>query len=211
MITRMKQLKVWEIALAVGVLCALLSGVWAQTAQASVSDKLVRLHVVANSDSEADQALKLQVRDRVLSEANTLLESSATNGVDAVGALDVLEANLPLLQQVAQREILRQGYDYPVRVLLQEETFPTREYDGFSLPAGQYQALRVVIGTGAGQNWWCVVFPPLCTAAVQGDFVTAAREAGLTDTDIALIAEEESVQLKFRCVELWETLRQHWV
>ena len=101
------------------------------------------------------------------------------------------------------------GYDYPVTASLAEDCwFPTKTYTDFALPAGQYTALRVEIGAGAGQNWWCVVFPPLCTAAAC-DWQDAGRDAGLAEDDLSLMAEEDQgYQLRFRSVELWEKLRQ---
>lgn len=95
-----------------------------------------------------------------------------------------------------------------VRARLEPAEFPTKDYDGFSLPAGKYLALRVIIGEGRGQNWWCVVFPPLCTAAAC-DWQDAGRDAGLAEDDLSLMAEEDQgYQLRFRSVELWEKLRQ---
>lgn len=93
------------------------------------------------------------------------------------------------------------------RAELAETSFPTKEYDGFALPAGEYLALRVLIGEAAGQNWWCVVFPPLCTAAAS-DVPAVALDAGLTDQEVALITEaDEGYILKFKSVELWQTLK----
>ena len=114
---------------------------------------------------------------------------------------------LPELEETARAVITANGYDYGVRAELAETSFPTKEYDGFALPAGEYLALRVLIGEAAGQNWWCVVFPPLCTAAA-GDVPTVALDAGLTDQEVALITEaDEGYILKFKSVELWQTLK----
>ena len=117
------------------------------------------------------------------------------------GALDRIET-------IAQREIVTQGYDYGVTAQLERAEFPLKEYEGFSLPAGEYMALRVVIGKGEGRNWWCVVYPPLCTAAAT-DISQTAIVAGLTEDDVGLITEEDTgYVLKFRSLELWERLRQ---
>ena len=151
---------------------------------------------------EADQALKLRVRDRVLERATELLEQSA----DRQEAEALLRGNLLELENLAAEEIAAAGYDYPVTAELTDTTFPTREYDGFTLPAGEYLALRIVIGEGAGQNWWCVVFPPLCTTA-SADVPASALAAGLTQEDVNLITEEPGYVLKFKTVELWERLR----
>ena len=119
-----------------------------------------------------------------------------------------LQDALDRIENIAQREIAAQGYDYPVTAQLASAEFPLKEYDGFSLPAGEYMALRLVIGEGAGQNWWCVVYPPLCTAAAT-DMPETAIRAGLSGDDVSLITEEDAgYVLKFRSLELWEQLRQ---
>lgn len=197
-----RRLKRVEIVLMVAAALVLMSGALALQTQDQLADKVVRLHVLANSDSEEDQALKLRVRDRVLERATELLEQSA----DRQEAEALLRGNLLELENLAAEEIAAAGYDYPVTAELTDTTFPTREYDGFTLPAGEYLALRIVIGEGAGQNWWCVVFPPLCTTA-SADVPASALAAGLTQEDVNLITEEPGYALKFKTVELWERLR----
>ena len=163
----------------------------------------MRLHVLANSDSEEDQALKLQVRDKILERAETLLEQSA----DRREAEGLLRGQLLELEKIAAEEIRANGYDYAVDVRLENAAFPTREYDGFTLPAGNYLALRVVIGAGEGKNWWCVVFPPLCTAA-SGSVPETALAAGLTEEQVGLITEDgQGYVLKSKAVEWWQQLR----
>ena len=196
-----RRLKRVEIVLMVAAALVLMSGALALQTQDQLADKVVRLHVLANSDSEEDQALKLRVRDRVLERATELLEQSA----DRQEAEALLRGNLLELENLAAEEIAAAGYDYPVTAELTDTTFPTREYDGFTLPAGEYLALRIVIGEGAGQNWWCVVFPPLCTTA-SADVPASALAAGLTQEDVNLITEEPGYVLKFKTVELWERL-----
>ena len=197
-----RRLKRVEIVLMVAAALVLMSGALALQTQDQLADKVVRLHVLANSDSEEDQALKLRVRDRVLERATELLEQSA----DRQEAEALLRGNLLELENLAAEEIAAAGYDYPVTAELTDTTFPTREYDGFTLPAGEYLALRIVLGEGAGQNWWCVVFPPLCTTA-SADVPASALAAGLTQEDVNLITEEPGYVLKFKTVELWERLR----
>lgn len=153
------KLHTWEAALLLAVAAALLWGACTLQRQDALEQKVIRLHVIANSDSEADQALKLRVRDRVLVLAEDILRQSG----DMEEARQRLTEALPRLQQTAAEEIAAQGSRYTVSARLEETEFPTREYDGFALPSGEYLALRVVIGEGAGKNWWCVVFPPLCT------------------------------------------------
>lgn len=200
----MTRWKKWELALLLGLCAAMLWGAWSMQRQDALAQKMIRLHVIANSDSEADQALKLEVRDKVLDFTTTVLQRSA----DMEDAQVRLREELTRIETIAQREIAAQGYDYPVTAQLASAEFPLKEYDGFSLPAGEYMALRLVIGEGEGRNWWCVVYPPLCTAAAA-DMPQTAIHAGLTDDDVSLITEEDTgYVLKFRSVELWEQLRQ---
>lgn len=199
-----RKLKLFEIALFIGLAAFLVSGALALGTQQNLADKVVRLHVLANSDSEEDQALKLLVRDRVLERTEELLESAP----DRETAETLLRSTLPELERLATEEIQANGYSYPASVELTETAFPTREYDGFTLPAGRYLALRVIIGQGAGKNWWCVVFPPLCTAA-SADVPASALAAGLSEDEIGLITEEnQGYILKFKAVEWWEQLRE---
>lgn len=200
----MTRWKKWELALLLGLCAAMLWGAWSMQRQDALAQKMIRLHVIANSDSEADQALKLEVRDKVLDFTTTVLQRSA----DMEDAQVRLREELTRIETIAQREIAAQGYDYPVTAQLASAEFPLKEYDGFSLPAGEYMALRLVIGEGEGRNWWCVVYPPLCTVAAA-DMPQTAIHAGLTDDDVSLITGEDTgYVLKFRSVELWEQLRQ---
>jgi len=200
----MTRWKKWELALLLGLCAAMLWGAWSMQRQDALAQKMIRLHVIANSDSEADQALKLEVRDKVLDFTTTVLQRSA----DMEDAQVRLREELTRIETIAQREIAAQGYDYSVTAQLASAEFPLKEYDGFSLPAGEYMALRLVIGEGEGRNWWCVVYPPLCTAAAA-DMPQTAIQAGLTGDDVSLITEEDTgYVLKFRSVELWEQLRQ---
>ena len=197
-------LRCGEIALMLALALTMLWGVWSTQEQDVLERKMIRLHVIANSDAQDDQALKLQVRDAVLAQATDILQQSR----DMVDAERKLSLALPAIETAAREKVVAEGYDYAVAARLEQTEFPTKEYDGFSLPAGEYLALRVVIGEGAGQNWWCVVFPPLCTAAAT-DIEETAIATGLGEEDISLITEEnQGYVLKFRSLELWESLRQ---
>lgn len=199
----MKRFFRWELALLLGLCAALLWGVWSVEEQEDLSRKMIRLHVIAHSDSAEDQALKLQVRDAVLDYATAVLQRSE----DMDAAQVELEANLPRIENIAHAAVSAEGYDYGVTASLGQAEFPLKEYEGFSLPAGEYTALRLVIGDGEGQNWWCVVFPPLCTAAAC-DISETAIAAGMSEEDVSFITESEGYVLKFRAVELWQQLRQ---
>lgn len=199
-----KKLLIIEIALFVGIAAALLWGIGAVRTQQEISDKVVRLHVVANSDSEEDQALKLRVRDAILARTTALLEASE----DRSEAEGLIRGQLLELEDIAVREITAAGYDYSVEARLAELDFPTREYESFTLPAGNYLALQVVIGVGEGKNWWCVVFPPLCTAAAA-EVPASALAAGFSEEEVRLITEEDrGYVLKFKTLEWLEMLKE---
>ena len=199
-----RKLKRWEVALLCGVLAALLWGAWAGQEQAELAGQVIRLHVLANSDSQADQELKLAVRDRVLERAEDLYPEDAT----LEQAREILEDNLDDLAAAGQQVVDEAGKDYPVTAQLEECWFPTKEYETFALPAGEYTALRVVIGAGEGQNWWCVAFPPLCLGAAT-ESVEEAAAAGLFTEDQAglMTRENEGYVLKFKSLELLGELR----
>ena len=171
--------------------------------QQSLADKLIRLHVVANSDSQADQALKLQVRDRILEELTPLC--TAISSRDEM--VQLLQQQRSRLQLLAEQTLRQNGCGDCVTVSLQEEEFPTRVYDSFALPAGQYLSVRVCIGEAAGHNWWCVCFPALCTAATE-DFSAVAAGGGFTQDEIAWIQQEgTNYQVRFWLLERLQALR----
>ena len=186
------RLKRWEIALAISLLVAVWMCIVPIRAQNRLADKIVRLHVLANSDAVADQNLKLIVRDAVLQAA------------EGVGEID--DTLLYRLQEEAQRTVETEGYDYPVQVTREHCWFDTREYETFSLPAGYYDAVRVIIGEGAGRNWWCVVYPPLCTGVCEKDLADIGKEFSLSEEEISLICEEKGYIIRFRLADLWGKL-----
>ncbi len=201
---RAGKLKLVEITLLLFLAAFLASGAAALQTGQELSDKVVRLHVLANSDSEEDQALKLRVRDRILACTEPIL----TEAADRREAEALLQERLWELEEMAAGEIRANGYDYDVTIKLEDTMFPTREYEGFTLPAGRYLALRAVIGAGEGQNWWCVVFPPLCAAAAA-EVPEAALAAGLSSGQVGLITEEnQSYVLKSKLVEFWQELEE---
>ncbi len=200
-----RKLKTWELALMLGALCAAVLGGWLGQEQTDLADSVIRFHVIANSDSGDDQALKLAVRDRVLAQAEAVYPENAT----LEEALAALEGNLSALEEAGRSMVEAEGYDYPVTARLEECWFPTKEYDGFALPAGNYTALRVVIGAGEGQNWWCVAFPPLCLGAASETVEDAAAAGYFTEAQANLVAEvNEGYVLKFKSMELLGELQK---
>lgn len=183
-----------ELALLVGLAISLLAGTWLTGEQRALSASLVRLHVIGATDSQEDQAAKLLARDAVLNAATPLLEGVA----DQREAMSVLGAHL---EELAQAAAAASGMDAAATVE-GSAWFPTKEYEDFSLPAGRYPALKITLGAGEGHNWWCVVFPPLCTDAVVE--VTAGEVGDLTGDQIRLITGESgSYVVKFKAMELW--------
>ena len=200
----MKKRIISLVLLGISVLTVTVCAVLQAQSQRMV-EKIIRLHVVANSDSNVDQAVKLCVRDAVLREAQRALSSAAD-------AKQAILTDLPALEAAANAELQRQGSGDTARVSFRRELFPTRDYDTFSLPSGVYQSLRVTIGKGEGHNWWCIVFPPVCLSAVQSEQV----EQAMSVEDYALITRQDGYELRFRTVELWgellEKLEEHgWI
>ena len=191
---KQNSLKIWEISLLIALSAALCLGTWAQARQSELSSKLVRLHVIAASDEEAEQALKLQVRDAVLEYLSPRL--AGADDIDQAQA--IIRQELESIRQVAQRAA--QGRS--VTVALGKECYPTKHYEGFTLPAGKYDSLRITLGQGQGHNWWCIVFPPVCLSASQSDTV----EQQLGQEDFRLISDGEGYALRFKVLELWGEL-----
>lgn len=130
-----------------------------------IRSDVVRLHILANSDSEFDQQLKLKVRDRILSEMGSAFQSAQSQQE----ARQIAENSLDSIEKIARDELLKNGVDEPVTASVCNMYFTTREYDTFSLPAGEYEAVRVIIGEGKGQNWWCVMYPPMCVPSAAAE------------------------------------------
>ena len=167
--------------------------------EGEIYDNILRLHVLANSDSEEDQALKLKVRDAVLEVMRKITETNECGDFET--AIELVNGNLAQIKQAAENVIRSHGYDYSAEVEVCRECFPTREYDGVRLPAGEYSAVRVLIGKASGKNWWCVLYPTLCldSSKPQKELV----EAGFTNAQIRLLTDSESPRyvLRFRFLE----------
>ncbi len=160
--------------------------------------ELIRLHIVANSDSPQDQGYKLHVRDAV---ANSL-QADLSQIADVELAKHYLQEKLPYIQKVAKETLKALGCEDNVSVRLDREAFDTRIYDTFSLPAGVYHSLRIVIGDGKGKNWWCVAFPGLCIPAASDGFEAAAAGAGFPETLNRSMSAEPGYELRFGILDL---------
>ncbi len=169
-----------------------------------IEDSVFRLHVIANSDSKEDQSLKYIVRDELLSYMNTIAKDAPSKEE----AIVIAKEHQDDFSRIAKETIEKQGYHYGVTVEIGNYDFPTKQYGDISLPAGEYDALRVKIGEAKGQNWWCVMFPPLCFVDVSSGIVpTESKELirnELNDEEYSLISKEDSpqVEFKFKLIEL---------
>ena len=177
----------------------------------AVYDSVIRLHVIAESDSGSDQADKLAVRDAILPIAAR--ELSDCDSRDAAAAR--LQTLLPTLEQEAENTLRERGSAHSVAVTLGQEEYPTRDYEGFCFPAGEYLSLRVMIGKAQGQNWWCVLFPSLCLSVADGGSAEQIEEAfvavGLTPEQYRVITESDentTYRLRFKVLEVIEAWRR---
>ena len=169
----------------------------------SVREDVVRLHILANSDSEKDQNIKLKVRDALL-EKNTLILS---DGVNQDNAVEYYELSKDELLETASDVLRENGFDYDVKVYLEKEYFETREYGELIFPAGEYTALKVVLGEGKGRNWWCVMFPPLCVPAADDIEVKNNTEDYLTESGNEIVNGGKKYIMKFKLLEMYEELK----
>ena len=198
MILKRKQIR-WELAILLGIAALFAWGTALERQQQRIADNMIRLHVVANSDSAEDQAVKLLVRDAVLETAAPYLGAAGSSAE----ARRQLEGILPKLCNIANETLRQNGNTDTATVSLRRELFGTRHYDGFSLPGGYYDSLRVTIGAGEGHNWWCVVYPQLCMSAVSEQKAVAVM-GGMDQEDTAVLTGE--YEFRFRSLELFEDI-----
>ncbi len=203
------------IKISIAVLLLVILGAWiisytyAEDVNAGLSQNLVRLHVVANSDSASDQALKLKVRDAIIE----FMKDKLANSKNINETKDIVNANLQAIEEVSRKVIEANNSSYEVKASIGNYSFPTKTYGDIALPAGEYQALKVVIGEGVGANWWCVLFPPLCfidaTHGTIPDSVKQDLKTSLSNEEYKLITTSDSdedipVKIKFKVVEILE-------
>lgn len=175
-----------------------------------LSNSVFRLHVIANSDSEEDQNLKLKVRDNLLEYMNSL----CTGVSSKEEAITIAQNHIQDFESIAKKVIFDNGYDYNVTVEIGKCDFPTKQYGDVSLPAGIYDALRVKIGSASGHNWWCVMFPPLCFVDVSSGVVPDSSkqqlQENLTAEEYDLItdsSDNSNIDFKFKVVELFQNIK----
>ena len=169
----------------------------------TVKEDVVRLHILANSNSEIDQEVKLKVRDALLETNASILSDSVTKE----NAKEHFESSKDILLKTAKKTLKENGFNYNVKITLQEEYFNTRSYGNLTFPAGQYTALKIVLGEGEGKNWWCVMFPPLCVPAADGLEINETTADYLTKSGEKIVNGGEKYIVKFKFLEIYEELR----
>lgn len=162
--------------------------------ESRIYDTVIRLHVLANSNSEIDQAVKLQVRDAILAECGDLFAETQTTEE----ALTQIQAAATQMEQIADRVLAENGFSYHAKAVFGTERYPTREYDGTVFPAGDYRSLRILLGEGDGQNWWCCLFPPLCMSAATAE---ESLDAVGLDTRSGKVFTRKTYRFRFKLLE----------
>ena len=175
--------------------------------EADIYEKVIRLHVVANSDSEEDQALKLKVRDEVLTVVSRICAENKCESTEQ--ACNVVREHIDEITTAAEKRVAAEGYQYDVKVLLGQENYPTKNYEDLAFPAGRYISLQVKIGEGEGENWWCVLFPPLCLSAASETAVSAEDalvNIGFSGEQYKIITQSDNVtyNVRFKILETFE-------
>lgn len=188
----------------------LLSFNYSQAISYNLSDSVFRLHIIANSDSSADQELKLKVRDKIIEYMNTLTSNSS----DKKDVISMANYHLDSFKEIALNTIKENGYNYDVNIEIGNFHFPTKSYGDISFPAGNYDALKIEIGDAIGQNWWCVLFPPLCfvnssTGVVPDDSKNTLKE-NINSESYEIISEGNNsndntsdIKIKFKIIEFF--------
>lgn len=207
---------IMRIGLAVFAISLITTGIvfatYSEGINKGLADNLIRLHVIANSDSEEDQAIKLEVRDAVIEYLKLKLKDSR----DIEQTKYIINENMKEIHDLAKKEIKEHGKDYPIQVMLGSYPFPTKLYGDITLPSGNYQALRIVIGKGEGANWWCVLFPPLCfvdaTHGTVPESVKAELRNVLTEEEYSIITSVDSdedipIKIRFKIIEFFQDSR----
>ncbi len=177
---------------------------YAKTISQDLSNNFFRLHILANSDSDTDQALKLKVRDNIIEYMNTI----SYDGLSKNEAIKLTSQNLDTFQKIAENTIQKEGYSYPVSLEIGNFYFPTKEYGNISLPSGYYDALKIEIGQANGKNWWCSLFPPLCFVDISSGVIDKESEQelkdNLTEEEFAIItSSSDTVKFKFKLIEVF--------
>ena len=197
----MSFLKKLEISITFALVVSIVFSVISFSATAEeIRNDVLRLHIIAASDSKDDQALKLKVRDAILDAGAEIFDGS----VNVVNAVEKITPEINNLTETAQKIVKENGFDYDVKISISEEYFTTRTYETVTLPAGEYLSLIVRIGEGKGKNWWCVMFPPMCLSAADEEDVL---KSVLSDSEIRLVNSRPEFEPRFKIIELFENFK----
>ena len=192
-------------AFCIGLVICFCISVYMDSTQAALADGVIRLHVVANSDSDEDQKLKLKVRDRILNELGN--DFSSDKKIDIVR--EEIAGRLEYIKKIAEDEIKLSGYNYSAQVSFEKCEFPRKVYGNITLPAGEYKALKVNIGDASGKNWWCVLFPPLCfvdeaCVSVSNESKEMLKNQVGNHTYNMISSKGADVEFRLKSYELWQ-------
>ena len=197
----MKKIRIAEISIVVALIISMMTSIVSFGVECNeIRKDVLRLHILANSDSEADQLVKLKVRDVLLNSGESLFSGN----IDINTAEECLNLEKENLIKAANKVLDDNGFNYKTQIYIVEEYFATRTYENFTLPAGKYKSLKVVLGKGEGYNWWCVMFPPLCLPAASEN---TNLDIVLGESSAKLIQNKGRYKMQFKIVEIFEKIR----
>jgi len=191
-----------EIAVFVSLFICVLSSLSFDRDCEDIRQNLLRLHVIASGDTQKEQELKLKIRDAILSAGADIFSEND----DLIKARSKAEKNIEKLQSIAESTLRSNGYTYPVEIEVAECYFPTRQYENITLPAGKYNAIRVIIGEGKGKNWWCVMFPPMCLPAAKDNETQLCDVLG--EKSMNIVENGKKYEVRLWILEKWYELRE---
>lgn len=206
---------IFILTILVFIYIALLSFNYSKAVSSNLSDSVFRLHIIANSDSSEDQELKLKVRDNIINYMNTLIKNSSNKNE----VVSIINNHLDSFNKIALNTLKENGYNYDVNIEIGNFNFPTKTYGDISFPAGNYDALKIEIGDAIGQNWWCVLFPPLCfvnssTGIVPEDSKNVLKE-NINSESYEIISDGNNsenttsdIKIKFKIIEFFNNFRK---
>lgn len=198
------KLKAIDISVFAALIICIVATVSFENSCKGIREEILRLHVIANSDEDYDQELKLKVRDAVLFSGEAIFSGSE----DIISAEGKIAEKIQVLKYAAEETVKNLGYDYGIKVELARSYFPTRVYDDITLPAGYYKAVRIVIGEGRGKNWWCIMFPPLCLPAATNNREVIGEY--LSEKEMGVVTANPEYEVRFWLVEKYYDIKNKY-
>lgn len=191
-------------AVFISLMLSLVITAYSENVQTDLQDNLIRLHIIANSDSDKDQAVKLEVRNAVLNEIR--------NSSENISREEIIK-NLDTIEKIAKDTLKQNGFSYDVQAVYGKFDFPKKEYKNMTLPAGEYYGVRIILGNGEGHNWWCVMYPPLCvsndtTVTLDKESEEILKATLKSETYDIITKSDKDVVIKFKAVEFIQELKQ---